>query len=106
MENHIILWIWIISATFDIIWYQRNSEFLKSYHERNFQGYDFNSYLTILIIATIIIAPIIFISIITGEIRLFTMVSSYKRKLNRKLRKLDDKEVAKFLKEELDKIKP
>lgn len=104
MENHIILWIWIISATVVIIWYQCNPEFLKGYYERSFQNYDYESYLIILYIATIIIAPIMFVDIVIGETKKFIMVLQYKRKLKRKIRKLKDEDAAKFLRDELDKI--
>lgn len=101
----ILLWIWVVTFLIDVIWFQVNPKFLKDYYENNLSYFEYSFYIKLMYFITLIVAPIIFITIVVGEIRGLYVFFTYKWKLKRKLKKLNNKEVKEFLNNELDKIK-
>lgn len=101
----ILLWIWVVSMFIDVIWFQLNPKFLKDYYDKNLSYFDYSFYIKIMYMVTLIVAPFVFLTIISGEILGLYVFFTYKWKLKRKIKKMDDKEVKEYLDNELNKIK-
>ena len=101
----ILIWLWVITFLIDVIWYRFNPDFLKWYYDETFYYFEYSFFIKLVYAFTLIVAPIIFVVMIAGEIRGLWVFWTYKWKLKRKIDQLDDNEAKEYLDNELKKIK-
>lgn len=100
------LWIWTVTFFFNAIWYYYNPKFVKKNHKEKYNFLDYNTYLIVLYIVTLILAPFLFLNIIIGEIKILLVILYKKIQLELKIRKIKDKNARKKLRKKLRQIKP
>ena len=86
--------------------YYHNTEFVKNYYNNKFSNFNYITYLNILYITSFILAPILFIVIVTEETILLIFKTYKKFLLELKIRKIKDKNVRKKLRKQLKELKP